>query len=97
MKDKIKTVRFGEPPPPRQSRYDWAAIARRLRRRPGEWARIYKHDRTSLSVAIRNGAIKALRPEAGFVMRTEDNTRGKPRTNTLWMMYDPSKDKENEN
>lgn len=91
------SVKFaGTPPPGRVQRYDWEAIARKLRRKPGEWGLIFKGDLTSLVVAIRHDDIKALRKNKGFEVRTENNKRGKPRTCDLWMRYVPENDKEKE-
>lgn len=79
-----------EPPPKRQS-YDWRRIADDLRARPMEWALIFKHDRTSLVNALRQGAIVALHPQLGFEIRTANNTRNGQRTCDLYLRYNPKK------
>lgn len=84
-------VTWEEPPPGRQ-RYDWAAIADQLRTRPGEWAKVFDRDRSSLATAIRIRGVHALLPEKGFEVRTANNTRQTPRTCTLYLRYVPEKD-----
>jgi hypothetical protein len=77
--------------------YDWAAIAKKLRKRPGEWARIFTDDRTSLVAAFNSNtfANKGLSPEE-FEVRTENNKRGRkatddepgiPRTCDMFLRY----------
>lgn len=82
------------PPPKREERYDWASIAKKLRKRPLTWAKIFEEDRSSLATAIRIKGIKALHPDKGFEVRTAHNTREHPRTCTMWLRYNPEKDKE---
>ena len=79
-----------EPPPKRQS-YDWSRIADDLRKRPMEWALIYKQDRTSLVNALRQGAITPLHPELGFEIRTANNTREAIRVCDLYLRFNPDK------
>jgi hypothetical protein len=90
-------VKFGTPPEPRVPRYDWEAIAQKLRDNPGEWACIFEGDKTSLVTAIRIRGIKPLLPEKGFEVRTTNNIKPEPgvapRTCDLWLRYVPSKDK----
>jgi hypothetical protein len=81
-----------EDPPPTKKRYDWDSIARQLRERPGEWAKIFDNDRSSLATAIRIRGIKALLPDKGFEVRTANNVRGNPRTCTMYLRYNPEKD-----
>ena len=50
---KSPRMKFGEPPTPRGPAYDWAYIAKRLKRRPGEWALVFEKDRVSLVNAIK--------------------------------------------
>jgi hypothetical protein len=83
-------VTWEDPPPPRK-RYDWDSIAQQLRERPGEWAKIFDYDRTSLAVAIRTHGIKALDPDLGFEVRTANNVRGTPRTCTMYLRFNPEK------
>lgn len=84
-----------EEPPPKKQRYDWDAIADQLRERPNKWAKIFDRDVTSLATAIRINGIKALRKDRGFEVRTANNTRETPRTCTLYLRYNPEKDKAN--
>jgi hypothetical protein len=98
-KKKSKVV-FGEPPPARVQRYDWDKIADTLRSKPGEWAKVFEKDKTSLATSIRINGIRALKPSKGFEVRTENNTRGNPATGeprmcTMWLRYNPEKDEEN--
>lgn len=78
-------------PPPRV-RYDWAKIAKQLRRRPNKWALVFERDRTSVAHAIRINSIKPLTRDKGFEVRTSNNTREQPRTCTLHVRYVPEKD-----
>lgn len=87
-----KGIEGWEDPPVRPQRYEWDAIAKQLRRRPGKWAKVYDKDRTSITVALRSGHIAALKPEKGFVFRTSNGTRDQPRTCTLHAKYDPDFD-----
>lgn len=93
---KRSTVRFKEPPPVREQRYDWEKIAAKLRKNPGEWAEIFQNDVTSLATAIRIRGIKALHPDKGFEVRTTNNKKGSPRTCDLWLRYNPERDKHKE-
>lgn len=80
-----------EDPPPGRFRYDWTAIAQKLRERPGEWALIFERDRASLVTAIRINGIAAVAPAQGFECRTSNNTRDSVRTCTLHMRYNPER------
>jgi hypothetical protein len=90
--DEGKTIEGWEDPPARQTRYDWEDIAKRLKRRPNKWAKVFDRDRTSLAVALRSGSISALRPDKGYEVRTANGRREAPRTCTLYMRYVPEKD-----
>jgi hypothetical protein len=81
-----------EDPPAGRKRYNWTRIAEQLREHPGEWAKIFDNDRSSLATAIRIRGIKAVSPEKGFEVRTANNTRGKPRLCTMYLRYNPDKD-----
>jgi hypothetical protein len=87
-------VKFKEPPPRRESPYDWDKIAEELRKQPMEWGLIFEGDKTSLATAIRIFGIKALRPDKGFEVRTANNIKGHPRTCDLYLRYNPEKDEE---
>ena len=78
-----------ESPPVKQGRYDWAIIAEKLKTQPGEWAKVFDEDKTSIVNAIRQGKIAVLRPEDGFQVRTANNTRSPVRTCTLYLRYNP--------
>jgi hypothetical protein len=83
-----------EPPPPEQrKRYDWNKIAAKLKRRPGEWAKVFEQDRTSVVNAIRQGAVKSLHPDLGFEVRTRNNVRAPIRKCDLYLRYVPERDK----
>lgn len=92
------TVEFGAPVPVgRQPRYDWEAIGKRLRRKPGEWGRIFEQDKASIATAIRAGNVAPMRPSKGFEVRTSNNDHSaSPRTCSLWLRYVPEKDIEKE-
>lgn len=86
-------VKFGTPPPGREPRYDWTAIAARLRARPGKWAQVFTNDRYSLVTSIYNGGTSALRKSKGFRLRTANNHDEEGRRHCdLWLMYDPDLD-----
>ena len=55
------------------------------------WMKVFEHGRSSWATAISIGHVNALRPELGFEARTTDNTRGQPRTCTLYMRYNPDR------
>ncbi len=90
MTEKKSEVTWESPPPVGQGRYDWAVIAEKLRTQPGEWAKIFDTDKTSIVNAIRQGNVKAIRPEDGFQIRTANNVRRPVRTCTLYMRYLPA-------
>lgn len=98
---KQQTVEWEDPP--EKVRYDWEAIAKQLRARPGEWAKVFEQDRATLVNAIRLGGITAIKPDKGFEWKTRNNKRevppsegepGRPRMCDLYLRYVPSKDKE---
>jgi len=91
MSRNIKEVRFSEPPPPRETKYDWPGIAARLVRKPGEWALVYDKDKQGYAVAIRSGKIAALRKSDGFESRTANNDNI-DRTCSLWVRFNPTKE-----
>lgn len=91
-KDLISEVTFEDPPSVRVQKYDWPVIARRLKRKPGEWALIYKKDSSGFAVAIRSNKVSALKREHGFESRTANNTAGPQRTCSLWLRYNPDAD-----
>lgn len=93
-------VHWEAPPPGRSQRYDWDEIAEQLRKRPMTWGKVFERDRTSLAASIRNRGIKALHPDRGFEVRTRNNMRGDPdfdgaRSCTLYLRYNPDKDRSN--
>lgn len=82
-----------EDPPERPVRYNWYAISRQLKKKPGKWAKVFDRDRQSLVVALRSGSITALQPENGFEFQTRNNDRSTPqRTCTLYARYNPDAD-----
>ena len=82
-----------ETPPKAGVKYDWEAIAEKLKAEPMTWAKVFENDRASVVNAIRQGSIKAVRPEAGFQVKTAHNVRLPIRTCTLYMRYVPALDK----
>lgn len=95
MEKEASPVKWQDPPE-RSFKYDWASIAKQLRRRPEKWGVVFQHDRASLVTAIRAGNISALKASKGFEITTSNNTRGFPRMCTLYMRYVPEKDTERE-
>lgn len=90
-------LKFGEPPERRATTYDWENIAKQLRAKPGEWARVFADDRYTLVTAINNGGIAALRREKGFDTRTANNHVVDGRRHCeLWMTYVPEWDQTKE-
>ena len=88
MAEKKSEVTWETPPPIGQGRYDWEVIAEKLKTQPGDWAKVFDKDRTSIANAIRQGKVKPLSPELGFQIRTANNVR-KPRTCSLYLRYMP--------
>ncbi len=85
----VGTVEWEIPAPPSRAKYDWNTIAALLRERPGEWAKVFEKDRTSIVNALRQSKIMALRPEDGFEVLTRNNVRSPVRTCSLYMRYVP--------
>lgn len=86
-------VGFKSPPEGRVRKYDWEAIAKRCRRKPGEWYLVFKQDKQTYATTIRNRNLKALRPEHGFEIRTANNNiKVTPRVCDLYVRYVPEND-----
>lgn len=77
--------------PPSSGRPDWAAVAATLRSRPGAWLLVCTAGRVTWADAIKRGRVNALRPDLGFEVSTNRNTRGYPRTCDLYMRFNPDK------
>lgn len=84
---KKSSLMFVKDPPRERHRFDWDTVAVQLRKRPGEWALIFKDGPETLATSARNG-VKAL-PLDEFEFRTADNKRTTPRTCTLYARYIP--------
>jgi len=56
--------------PPARSKYDWEAIARALKREPGEWAVVARDVPRSHAAQIRAGAKRAFRPAEHYLCTT---------------------------
>jgi|SRR6478752_2268637 len=94
--EKITEVSWESPPhslAEERVRYDWNKIAAKLKRRPGEWAKVFENDRTSVVNAIRQGGVVALHPDLGFEVRTRNNVRAPVRKCDLYLRYVPEKDR----
>jgi hypothetical protein len=89
----VSDVTWEAPPAGKRTKYDWTMIAKHLRSRPGEWAKVFDDDRTSLVNAIRQGAVKPLAPDLGFEVRTRNNVRAPIRKCSLYMRYVPREEK----
>jgi hypothetical protein len=96
-------IKFEDPPNQREQRYDWAAIAADLRKRPGKWAKIFDRDKTTYVSAFYQG-LKDL-PVTEFEVRVSNTDRGitkadaenlglapVPRTCTMYLRYNPNKE-----
>lgn len=92
--DKSSTVVWKDPPPQRTRRYDWESIAKKLRRRPNQWALVFDDDKASIATALRAGAVRVLTPSKGFEVRTANNVREPERRCSMWLRYNPEKDTE---
>lgn len=90
MADKKSEVTWESPPVVGQGRYDWPVIAEKLKTQPGEWAKVFDKDKTSVVNALRQGKIAVLHPDLGFEIRTANNVR-KPRTCSLYLRYMPDR------
>lgn len=86
-------VDFDSPPLKEGPRYDWSAIADRLRAeartRPGEWGKIFTQDRATYYSALMQGSMSAIGRATterspvkdgslGFEVRAENTLRGGP-------------------
>src|SRR5262245_34073591 len=89
----VSGVTWEEPPIVVRTRYDWQAIADQLKERPGEWAKIFERDRTSIVNAIRQGGVRCLAPRLGFEVRTRNNERYPVRMCSLYLRYNPERDR----
>jgi hypothetical protein len=89
--EKKSEVTWESPPPIGQGRYDWAVIAEKLKTQPGEWAKVFDEDKTSIVNAIRQGKIRVLDPGLGFQIRTANNVRRPTRTCSLYLRYNPDR------
>lgn len=75
--------------PPDLPKVDWPEVAALLRQHPMEWLKVFQHGRTAAKEAVSQGHVPSVHPRLGFETRTTDNTRGSPRTCTLFMRYNP--------
>lgn len=82
-------VEWRDPPP--RTKYDWAKIAQRLRRRPHKWLLIFEQDFTHKVNAINAGKVPDVHPDLGFQTRTVNNKRTSPRTCDLYMLFNPDR------
>lgn len=87
---KIDTVEWT--PPPASVKYDWNSIAEQLRKRPMDYALIFRQGPVAVVNALRQGNIAALHPDLGFEVRTANNQREAPRLCDLWVRYNPKKE-----
>lgn len=89
-------VVFEDPPKPRKrnGRYDWVTIGAKLRKKPGEWAKIADRDRASIAMAIKQSSISTFLPAHGYEVKTANNEKppGKPQTCSLYVRYVPEQD-----
>jgi hypothetical protein len=90
--EKRSSVEWESPPRSSKNRYDWVAIAAQLKAHPLEWGKIFDQDKISVVNAVRQGDIKPLHPDLGFLVRTANNIRTPQRVCTMFLMYDPARD-----
>jgi|SRR5262245_4715879 len=83
----LSEVEFTDPPV--RYRYDWTAIAEKLRAHPMEWALIFTEGPTSTVNAVRQGKVKTIHPDLGFEVMTANNTRVSPRTCDFYLRWNP--------
>lgn len=94
VEEEVQTgVGFGIPPEPKRLKYDWVKIAKRCKRRPGDWLLVFEQDKETYATAIRQGGIAALTKDKGFELRTANNRQSaRPRVCDLWVRYVPEND-----
>ena len=89
--DEVNPTGIGwERPSPSRHGYDWNSIAAQLKARPGEWLKVFEDGPTSVVNGIRNGNVKALRPDDGFESTTRNNKRAegdRKKTCDLYLRY----------
>ena len=90
----VKKISWEDPPRARRDMNDWPSLARKLRTRPGQWAKVWDDGPISVVNAIRQGGIVALAPEKGFQARTRNNhvNEDGSRSCTLYLRYVPNED-----
>lgn len=88
--DRVDPLTWEAPKP--RTKYDWPAIAERLRAKPMEWGNLFKQGPVSVVNAIRQGAVAELHPNLGFEVTTENNHREAPRLADLYIRYNPEKE-----
>jgi hypothetical protein len=80
-------LRWEDELPPRRGKYNWTAIASRLRERPGTWLLIEEQGSRSIYSAVKRGRLTALRdPEWVYEIKTR-NTNGNKAD--IWMSARP--------
>lgn len=77
-------LRFGEPPEPRGTHTDWDDVARKLRDRPGDWARVGVYA-VSVAAHVRSGRIVAFRPVGHYEARYDRTDQ--PGRGVIWVRY----------
>jgi hypothetical protein len=78
-----------EAPPDHRDKVRWPEVAAELRAHPMEWLKVFENGRTTAKEAVSQGHVPSVHPMLGFETKTTDNTRGTPRTCTLFMRYNP--------
>lgn len=75
-------LRWGEPAP--RAWTDWEEVARKLRDRPGDWARVGIYAR-SVASHVRSGRIVAFRPAGAYEARSVPTDQ--PGRAVLWVRF----------
>lgn len=82
---------FRDPPPKDGAK--WIPVVEALKQRPGKWALILEQERVAIPNAIRNQSIKALRKDAGFEIRTSnESSESGSRLADVYLRYNPNLD-----
>lgn len=80
--------------PPKEGE-KWVPVVEMLKERPGKWALILTQARVAIPNAIRNQSIKALRKDAGFEVRTRnESSESGSRLADVYLRYNPHMDVE---
>lgn len=89
LNEPIDTIEWEAPV---RGKYNWPAIAEKVKAKPMTWAKVFDNDRTSYANAIRGDSISALKSDLGFEVTTSNNVREPVRMCSLFLRYNPDLD-----